>query len=141
MINMTHLIFPRAFAHYKPRAKKISGVILISNDNTILLVKGRRKNKWSFPKGHIQGSETVHQCAVRECYEETGISLENYNYNFTKKLNSGEYFIYKIPYELKHNIIDTNEICDIGWISIPAMMNLCTNTDVNAFLKDYKNYI
>lgn len=133
--------FPKAFSHYKPRSKKISGVILISKRDTVLLVKGRKKNKWSFPKGHIQGSETVQQCALRECFEETGISLNDYEYNYSKKLNSGEYFVYRIPYELKHNVYDTEEIIDIAWVSIPAMMNLHTNTDVNAFLKDYKSYV
>jgi len=133
--------FPKAFSHYKPRSKKISGVILISKRDTVLLVKGRKKNKWSFPKGHIQGSETIQQCALRECFEETGISLKDYQYNYSKRLNSGEYFVYRIPYELKHNVYDTEEIVDIAWVSIPAMMNLYTNTDVNAFLKDYKSYI
>ena len=143
-MRLTHIMkydFPKAFMHYKPRSKKISGVILISHAKSVLLVKGRKKNKWSFPKGHIKGSETMLQCALRECLEETGISLNDYQYNYSKKLNSGEYFIYHIPYELKHNVYDTNEISDIAWLSIPCMMNLCTNTDVNAFLKDYKNYV
>jgi 8-oxo-dGTP pyrophosphatase MutT (NUDIX family) len=133
--------FPNAFRHYKPRCKKISGVIMISSNNTILLVKGRKTNKWSFPKGHIEGSETVHQCALRECYEETGISLHDFEYDYSKKLNSGEYFIYNMKHELDHTICDSEEILDVAWVSIPSMMNLCTNTDVNAFLKDYKNYI
>lgn len=135
------MYFPKAFSHYKPRSKKISGVILITNSNKILLVKGRKRNKWSFPKGHIQGSETVHQCALRECYEETGITLNDLEYSFYKKLNSGVYFIYRIPDELDYTVYDKKEICDIAWLSIPSMMNLITNTDVNAFLKDYKSYV
>jgi len=133
--------FPKAFIHYKPRSKRIAGVIVISKDNTILLVKGRRKNKWSFPKGHIQGSETVHQCALRECMEETGISLKDYQYSSSNKLTSGEYFIYRDIDELKFNINDSDEIIDVAWVSIPSMMNLCTNVDVNTFLSTYKRYI
>ena len=135
------LKFPNAFRHYKPRSKKISGVILISTNNTILLVKGRKTNKWSFPKGHIEGSETIHQCALRECFEETGISLHDCEYDYSKKLNSGEYFIYNMKHELEYKMCDTDEILDVAWVSIPSMMNLSTNTDVNAFLKDYKNYV
>ena len=138
---MTHSIFPRAFMHYKPRSKKISGVIVISKNNTILIVKGRKMNKWSFPKGHIQGSETVHQCALRECFEETGICLKEYTYTSTNKLNSGEYFIYKGLEEMKFNVYDTTEISDIAWMSIASMMNLRTNTDINAFLENYNRYI
>jgi 8-oxo-dGTP pyrophosphatase MutT (NUDIX family) len=138
---MTPSIFPRAFMHYKPRSKKISGVILISKNNTILIVKGRKMNKWSFPKGHIQGSETVHQCALRECFEETGICLKEYTYTSTNKLNSGEYFIYRDLEEMKFNVYDTTEISDIAWVSIAGMMNLRTNTDVNAFLENYNRYL
>ena len=127
--------------HYKPRSKKISGVILISKNNTILIVKGRKMNKWSFPKGHIQGSETVHQCAIRECFEETGICLKEYTYTSTNKLNSGEYFIYRDLEEMKFNVYDTTEISDIAWVSVPSMMNLRTNTDINAFLENYNRYL
>ena len=132
--------FPRAFRHYKPRSKKVSGVIVISKDNKILLVKGREKNKWSFPKGHIKGNETIHQCALRECYEETGLILHNQKYNSTSKLTSGEYFIYRGINEVDLVTNDVNEICDLGWISLPMMMNMRTNVDVSAFLRIYQEY-
>lgn len=127
--------------HYKPRSKKISGVIIISKSNTILLVKGRKMNKWSFPKGHIKGNETILQCAMRECYEETGICLDDYNYDSHKKLSSGEYFIFRDVDELETNIQDSCEICDIAWLSIPSMMNLRSNIDVNAFLSYHTNIV
>jgi 8-oxo-dGTP pyrophosphatase MutT (NUDIX family) len=133
--------FPRAFMYYKPRNQKVSGIILISKDNRILLVKGRKKNKWSFPKGHIKDNETILQCALRECFEETGISLKHLEYNSYKKLMAGEYFIYKDVEEFNTIINDTTEICDIGWYSIPSMMNLITNIDVSRFLKEYNNFI
>ena len=132
--------FPRAFRHYKPRSKKVSGVIVISKDNKILLVKGRERNKWSFPKGHIKGNETIHQCALRECYEETGLILHNQEYNSTSKLASGEYFIYRGINEVDLVTNDATEICDLGWISLPMMMNMRTNVDVSAFLRIYQEY-
>ena len=132
--------FPRAFRHYKPRSKKVSGVIVISKDNNILLVKGREKNKWSFPKGHLKGNETIHQCALRECYEETGLILNNHNYAYTSKLASGEYYVYRNIDEVILKTHDINEICDLGWISLASMMNMRTNIDVSAFLKMYQEY-
>lgn len=133
--------FPDAFRYYKPRNQKVSGIIMVSKDNKILLVKGRQRNKWSFPKGHLKFNETIHQCALRECFEETGISLNMLEYNGYKRFTSGEYFIYKNVEEFKTIIHDNHEISDIGWYSIPSMMNLRTNIDVSSFLKEYNSIL
>ena len=53
----------------------VYGTILVSPNNTVLLIKGRRTGKWSFPKGHSEQGETEIDCALRETYEETGIEL------------------------------------------------------------------
>ena len=42
--------------------------------------------KFSLPKGHIEDGETKIGCAIRECYEETGIILEPSSY--VKSLDS-----------------------------------------------------
>jgi len=131
----------RAFSSYKPRYQKVYGVIAISKKNRILLVKGRERNKWSFPKGHYEGREKELECALRECYEETGISLENINYNHYKKLSSGSYYIYTNMDEVEPTIRDDNEICDVAWVSIHTMMKMNTNIDVSRFLSLYKTYM
>jgi len=133
--------FPLAFKHYKPRSQRIYGIIAISKNDRILLVKGRERNKWSFPKGHIKPHETSHNCAVRECYEETGISLENRDYDDHRRLSSGSYYIYRNLEEDEPIIQDNNEIIDASWISIPGMMNLHTNVDVSKFLMVYKSIV
>ena len=133
--------FPLAFRHYKPRSKKTSGVIVVSDQGNILLVKGRERNKWSFPKGHIKGTESIHQCALRECFEETGLFLYSDSYVGTCKLYSGEYYIYRDVKEVELTTNDTKEICDIAWVSIPEMFNLRTNIDVSTFLKVFQTII
>jgi hypothetical protein len=50
---------------------------------------------------------------------------------------SGEYFIYTDVDEYDTIIHDNDEICDVGWHSIPCMLNLRTNIDVSSFLKEY----
>lgn len=53
-----------------------AGVILRDRTNRILLVLGRRHDKWSFPKGHLNEGETSpRHCAVRETKEETGLTV------------------------------------------------------------------
>ena len=49
------------------------GCVLINEDCTkIGLVYRRKKDDYSFPKGHIEDGETIVDCALRETEEETG---------------------------------------------------------------------
>ena len=131
----------KAFNSYKPLYQKVYGVILISKNNRVLLVKGRCRNIWSFPKGHYKASEGELNCALRECFEETGISLRDVKYNYYRKLSSGSYFIYTDMEEEDTIIQDLNEISEVSWVSIAEMLNLRTNIDVSRFLQLYKDYI
>ena len=131
----------KAFGSYRPRSHKVYGVIAISKNNRILLVKGRERNKWSFPKGHYKGKEGELDCALRECFEETGICLRETPYDDYRKLTSGGYYIFTGMDELLPIIQDCDEICDVAWVSISSMFGLRNNVDVNKFLDIYKAYI
>jgi len=55
---------------------KGSGIILCDSTERILLVLGREHNKWSFPKGHLDDTDTdTRMCAIRETKEETGLDV------------------------------------------------------------------
>ena len=62
--------------------RKTSRVILLNSENQVLLQKvvpleSLRWHKdfiWVAPGGQIEGGESIQECAVRELYEETGIS-------------------------------------------------------------------
>lgn len=132
-----------AFNSYKdPKHKtQVFGIIAISKQNKVLLVKGRERNKWSFPKGHIKNNENSYQCALRECYEETGIQFDDILYNHSKKLYSGEYYIYKGLEEFSPNINDTTEIMEANWFTIRQIIDMKNNIDVNYFLNIHTKYI
>ena len=127
--------FPAPFAHYKPRSHKVYGVICMSTNHTILLVRGRQTNKWSFPKGHLKGSEMAHECALREFREETGILLEPNRFSKIIKLFAGEYYVYHTT-EMDVVPEDNSEICDAGWFTLRDI-HAMDIADVNADIKKY----
>lgn len=54
---------------------KCGGILLNKDLNKIALVV-RRKNEYSFPKGHVECGEELLKCAIRETIEETGYDVE-----------------------------------------------------------------
>ena len=60
------------------------GIVL--NKNGLVLVVSQNGNSWSLPKGHIDEGEDKLQAAIREIYEESGIS----ELEFIKDLGSYE---------------------------------------------------
>ena len=133
--------FPSAFDCYRPRSQKVFGVILISTNNKVLLVKGRKTSKWSFPKGHIKPTESWSQCAFRECYEETGISIQHLKPNHPRKLFSGYYYIYDNIPEISPITNDSSEVMEVAWISIDSIYSLKRNIDVNNFIDSYEKIV
>lgn len=124
--------FPTAFASYVPRSRKVYGCILISPCDRILLVRGKLSGKWSLPKGHMEGRETDLQCALRELYEETGIT-PNVKYSFFKKFAAGGYFIFFMNDEPCPLIQCGEEISEVGWYDVSEIKKLPCNLDLNCF--------
>ena len=125
---------------YKPLTHKVFGIICCTPDEKYLLVRGRTGGKWSFPKGHMKSSELAIDCALRELYEETGITLprEGITYSTVKLSrnrdgNNAEYFRCCVPEEIPLNIIDNNEISEGGWFTLCEMQQLNGNIDVTRF--------
>lgn len=130
--------FPTAFQCYKPRQLRVYGCICISPQNRIALVKGATSGKWSFPKGHMENTETAIGCASRELEEETGIVLDTTNVSsmgyrkFTKE--GGGYFVYNFNDEPTLIAKNNSEIAECGWFSEEEMRAMPCNKDINSFL-------
>lgn len=62
----------------KDRIVRVGVAVILVRDGKVLL--GKRKGShgqgmWGFPGGHVEYGETPEVCAIREVYEETGLTI------------------------------------------------------------------
>ena len=111
----------------------VYGSILITSDRKVLVIRGRKSGKWSFPKGHSEENESELDAAIRETKEETGLMLDTW-YQQAIQLATGIYFLYNVNEQLCIPI-DTKEVLDTRWASFNALKKMNVNIDVNTFLQ------
>ena len=46
---------------------------VVFNNNKVLLIKNKKSEHWSFPKGHMEPGESRIMTAQREIFEETNV--------------------------------------------------------------------
>ena len=93
-------------------------------------MKGRQSGKWSLPKGHMELNENDIACALRELYQETGITPD-VQYSSYKKLSAGGYFIFFFKDEPTPQPLDVKEIEEAIWVDIDEIRTLNCNVDLN----------
>jgi 8-oxo-dGTP pyrophosphatase MutT (NUDIX family) len=131
---------------YPPKA----GIIIFNKDfGKVILIKSnvyenesndiRLEPKWGFPKGHKEKYETFEECAIRECYEETGILFELFHNHPSILINNTRYYICntdtntdKYP---KLKPLDNKEILFCEFINILQIDRSQINTDTRIILK------
>lgn len=72
-----------SYRNYK-HVVECAGVALV-NDGRIFLIRpfyNYRPQSYAIPKGHLEDGESSQECAKREFFEETGISLEGKKLEF-----------------------------------------------------------
>jgi ADP-ribose pyrophosphatase YjhB (NUDIX family) len=61
----------------KPTSRKPSASVIVRNSaGDLLLLRRSDSGRWTIPTGGLKKNETLTQCAVRECREETGLGVE-----------------------------------------------------------------
>ena len=61
----------------KPTSRKPSASVIVRNSaGDLLLLRRPDSGRWTIPTGGLKKNETLTQCALRECREETGLEVE-----------------------------------------------------------------
>ena len=124
-----------------------AGFIVLSSDLTAtLLVNDTTSQKWGFPKGHREPSDASDlETAVRECYEETGLTSEDYIVlPDTFKVSKGSHS-YNFRYAIlrdekkKTKIVpgSVHEIAELQWIPIQQLLDAKHILDGNKYLRSW----
>jgi len=83
---------------------ELTTMVMIENPDTGEVLVQNRTGKWpgwSFPGGKVDPNESLHDCAVREIKEETGLTITNLEYcgvvHWCNRDNNDRYivFLYK----------------------------------------------
>jgi 8-oxo-dGTP pyrophosphatase MutT (NUDIX family) len=112
-----------------------TGAYIIDSINKKILITISNNNKIGIPKGTIIKNEDIYSAAMREIYEETGLSI--YIDENTKTKNIKSYYHFFVVYidngslNLIPNPIDTDEISESKWVDINYLyenIHLCNTT-------------
>lgn len=114
---------------------QVYGSIFLSSANRVLVVRGRRSGKWSFPKGHAEGNETEFEAASRETYEETGLLLPR-TFNKIVHLATGTYYVVETS-EIQPVPRDCSEVIAAEWVPLEYLGKMPVNIDINTFLREH----
>lgn len=118
------------------RRRRVAGGIILNKQLThIVLVKSIMSGKWGIPKGGIEDDETDIQGAIREIYEECGLSIESpYIEAMAPCITFRGVRIFLFCYNgsmRDHKLfpIDTLEISECGWFPLDTILDFDLRLD------------
>jgi len=85
------------------------GILFVYNNN-VLLVHNSGKNfggNYSIPKGHINDGEKKKDCAIREVFEETGITIDKKRLGDRRSIKNNGVTLY-------YYIVEIKDLSEIG---------------------------
>ena len=118
-----------------------AGAIVFRSDGPlplVLLVRAKRDPRlWIFPKGHVEPGESHEAAALREAYEEAGISgrvvrpAGSVTFEFGDRLFVVEYFVVRLTAE-----IDSPEGREKVWVSPEQALDLLKFENTQSVLRN-----
>jgi len=91
---------------------------ILSCDGYFALVFGKKHQKWSFPKGHLNRNESMEDCAYREIKEETGIEPHQLPPPTKSMFLTKTWFLlFDLPTQLELTSPNDHEIAECRWMN------------------------
>lgn len=112
-----------------------------------LLLESATSSFWGFPKGHIEGKESVIEAAVREIREETGILAdidENFFDVLTYRVGDNDKKVTLFSAEVPTDAVvrlQQEEISASGWFDYPTAREKLTYLNLKQVLDRVNDYI
>lgn len=118
----------------------------ITDTTEILLMRAKGHSNWGFVKGKIEDNESVKECAVRECFEEIGISideryLEDFFYSTESRKNIGIFLVDSTNIDLSSPVLCDREVDELRWFKVTDVIDIQLNQKrvltniINKFIK------
>ena len=109
---------------------KAAGGVVMRDDGELLVVHRPRYDDWSLPKGKLDAGETFEEAALREVWEETGVSAR-----LVRELPSVEYSVRDRPKLVRYWLMEVesdpgfapnDEVDSVRWLSPADAVELLT---------------
>lgn len=98
---------------------RCGGALINKQGDKVLLVRGHRSKRWTFPAGKKWPQELAVHCAVREVFEETGYYSQPSEFRFSYKHRKASYHIFlflNVPEDFRFAPQTKQEIDEIKWV-------------------------
>ncbi|WP_033828964.1 bis(5'-nucleosyl)-tetraphosphatase [Bacillus andreraoultii] len=131
------------------KKEKSCGAIVFTEKepHKVLLVNHENGGHWAFPKGHVEQNETETETALREIYEETGLTVQldtNFRETITYSPANGitKDVVYFIGFAQTKTVKkQIEEVRDLAWVELEKAIEIVTFENDKAILKAAINYI
>jgi 8-oxo-dGTP pyrophosphatase MutT (NUDIX family) len=122
-----------------------AGMIIRDRDLRYLIVRDKRTGKWSFPKGSPEecDNDSPLFTATRECFEETGLSM-NSDYTLLRPdpipfSYNRYYFLASANKNCEYNVrISSREFTEHLWVNISSIEHMWD--ELNCGVREYVKY-
>jgi ADP-ribose pyrophosphatase YjhB (NUDIX family) len=118
---------------YNPGKIIKAGSFIIDPDTCKILLVQSRGQMWGPPKGTMLDNETCEECAVREVFEETGLTIHPSQFLSHTLIKSRALYytteIKETEMNPQNHIID-NDANGIGWFNVNCLNDLIENNNI-----------
>ena len=118
---------------------------MIQDENGNILVEDRKDPSWpgvSLPGGHVEPNEPFTQAAIRETYEETGLTIQNPRLCGVKQFQKTEnirYVVFLYKANKFSGSLKSSDEGEVFWVKRSQLHNYPLVDDFEEHLKVFEN--